>query len=70
MSQISFVLRAFERASAVRDLARQARALDASLGDESPKCLLDYAAELDGYAALLEAEAAKARSRRGGAGAV
>lgn len=70
MSQTSFVLRVVERASAVRDLARQARALDASLGEESPKCLLDYAAELDVYAARLETEAAKARSGRRRAGAV
>jgi hypothetical protein len=62
MSQAGFVspTRAFARA--VRDLARRARALGASLGDESPNSLMAYAVMLDDYAALLEAEAAKAAS--------
>lgn len=62
MSQTNFVSYALERASAVRDLARQARSLDIALGCESPKCLQAYAKELEAYAVLLEAEAAKTES--------
>jgi hypothetical protein len=59
MSQTKFMSHTLERASAVRDLARQARTLDVALGCESPKCLQEYAKELEAYAALLEAEAAR-----------
>jgi hypothetical protein len=52
--------RTLSRARAVRDLARQARALRAELGAESPNSLWEYAEQLDAYAQLLEEEAAKA----------
>ena len=55
-----FVSRTLAHARAVRDLARRARALHADLGDDSPECLMTYAAELDAYAVVLEAVAAKA----------